>query len=230
MRLLFWVLVALALPFSSQAAKADTPSDTPPATPSSNPNELLHANGRADLATGILQQLEFPVGRKVSYQEQQMNPMLKHPVTQQGFVEITADGDFVMQVTKPRLERRRLNNGTLSLQRPSRRALRRNPEQALNSASVRTLTLNPKHSGHLVLLTITQVLDGDTDALHQNFHIRTNHTSDGTWSLELQPKNLKVQKRLLGIELSGMDTQLRSLHTKRNEQDWQRITFDAVTP
>ena len=176
-------------------------------------------------ARALLEALNFPRGKRVPYTESQMNPMLKQPVSQSGHVEITADGALVMQVTSPRPELRRLEQGQLSLQRPSKSALRRNPTQALANARARTLTLNPEHGGHLVLLAITQVLSGDIEALSRNFSLQS--TPGEPWHVVLTPKSEKVQKRLQRLELIGNKNQLLSLYTQRTTDAWQKITFVA---
>lgn len=184
--------------------------------------------GSADTATNaktLLQNLAFPQGKRVPYAETQMNPMLKEPVSQAGHVEITEDGAFIMQVATPRPELRRLENGKLSLKRPSRSALKRNPSQALTKARARTLTLNPEHGGHLVLLAITQVLSGDIDTLSQNFSLQS--TPGEPWRVVLTPKNAKVKKRLQRLELLGSEDQLLSLYTQRTNDAWQKLTFNT---
>lgn len=198
---------------------------------------LLAAEPPTNQAVAILENLEFPAGEPVAYEETQMNPMLKQPVSQQGFVEITTNGAFVMQVTTPRPEQRRLENGKLSLTRPSKTALRRNPSTALANARTRTLTLNPKHGGHLVLLAITQLLSGDITALMQNFQLQSSHgktcqfvESCEAWRIVLTPKNAKVKKRLLSIELNGVNDRLHSLYTQRSSEAWQRLTFITSQP
>ncbi len=181
--------------------------------------------GQALEAKMLLENLAFPQGKRVPYSETQLNPMLKEPVRQTGHVEITQDGAFVMQVATPRPELRRLDKGKLSLKRPSRSALKRNPNQALAKARARTLSLNPEHGGHLVLLAITQVLSGDIDALNQHFVLQG--TPGDPWRVVLTPKNAKVKKRLQRLELLGTGDQLVSLYTQRTNDAWQKLIFSA---
>lgn len=188
-------------------------------------NAALSAAEQVQDATTLLGNLAFPQGKRVPYSETQMNPMLKEPVSQTGHVEITVDGALIMQVATPRPELRRLENGKLSLKRPSRSALKRNPSQALTKARARTLTLNPEHGGHLVLLAITQVLSGDINALSQNFSLQS--TLGDPWRVVLTPKNAKVKKRLQRLELLGSGDQLLSLYTQRTNDAWQKLTFSA---
>lgn len=185
----------------------------------------ISAADQAQDAKTLLGNLTFPQGKRVPYSETQMNPMLKEPVSQTGHVEITEDGAFIMQVATPRPELRRLENGKLSLKRPSRSALKRNPNQALTKARARTLTLNPEHGGHLVLLAITQVLSGDIEALTQNFSLQS--MPGEPWRVVLTPKNAKVKKRLQRLELLGIEDQLLSLYTQRTNDAWQKLTFSA---
>ena len=64
-----------------------------------------------DTSITLLRNLDFPVGERVAYEEVQQNPMLKAPVSQQGYVEISKDGELRMQVISPRPELRRLHQG-----------------------------------------------------------------------------------------------------------------------
>ena len=163
-----------------------------------------------------IEALEFPVDTPVAFMETRKTRLQRKPKTQRGTLWLDADGSFVMSITEPRIEERRLSNTTLSLTRPAKKG-----------SKTRSTSLDPDRGAHQLLLSIMNVLQGNVVALQKSFSLAPDAgagadpdaspevTSSPSWVLSLTPTRKKLRKQLTGLTLRGRDNELVSIRAER---------------
>ncbi len=229
------LLFSFAVPASHLVLAAAANSTADPADQTANITDTQLANSEPE-ALRLLSNLRFPSGQKIGYREQHMNPLLKTPREQSGKLWMEDDGALLMRVLSPRLEQRRLHAGRLSLQRPNRR-LAGTMDEVLANTKTRSLKLNEKHAGHLVLLAVSHLLSGNSQALLEHFNLQVHsaapraaeppHTT-ANWQIDLVPKSTRLRKNLNLIQLAGINDRITLLSTQRGNGAWSKMTFEPI--
>jgi hypothetical protein len=71
------------------------------------------------------------------------------------------------------------------------------------------------------------LLSGDTQALSRQFALKESLSADGSWRLELLPKQGALKKLFARIELRG-DDYVRSVHLEETRGDRTDIRFGQL--
>ena len=156
---------------------------TPEATPVPDLRALLASLARTPPA-------------QTRYVERRESPLLDQPLLFAGQLEQPGAGKLIKTVEGARRERMEIDGDRVRVEREGRRvrsfSLQRAPELSALAASMDAL------------------LGGDADALDALYHVRLEH--DGSsWRIELDPRDARLRKRVLGMQLLGIDRSWRCL-------------------
>lgn len=204
-------MAAGALSIACERAEAASPDIQLPANHSTQ-------EGNSSALWKTLAALDFPIETHTSFRETRSSRILRKPAEQRGTLWIDATGDFVMQVREPRMEERRLSEQRLSLLRS------RTDRQGNIHQKERSIKLDPGKATHQLLLSIVDVLKGNTERLQKEFTIASATTStDTNWIMVLTPVRTELRNDLEKLVLRGRGRLLQSLRTERNSTSWQEI-------
>jgi hypothetical protein len=74
---------------------------------------------------------------------------------------------------------------------------------------------------------LVAMFGGDLQLVNEDFAI-TGANDQGTWQLQLQPKDPLMQKIIIGMQLTG-DKELKQLDIREASGNFTRITFEHIT-
>jgi hypothetical protein len=179
---------------------------------------LLCATGSASAAEdraaldALFAALAQPVPTATVFAEQRASALLDAPLELRGTLQRPAAGTLVREVTTPYAERTTVRGDRVTVERAGQRnrsfALKRSPELVA------------------VLASFQALLDGDHAALDPHYVLDLAQ-HDGDWTLQLMPRQPRLQQRLGTITLHGRDAALECIVTAQPDGGGSRMLLGA---
>ncbi len=146
--------------------------------------------------SALIASLAQPLPAQTAYFEQRESPLLSEPLAFSGELQRPALGELIKRVAVPQIERTRIADGRVTIERegqPARQfSLKRAPE--------------------LIVLTSSfeAILSGDFGLLKKHYEIAIEGMAEA-WSIRLVPRDARLAKRVLGLQLLGSGGDLRCI-------------------
>ena len=150
---------------------------------------------------------------RTAYTEVRFSSLLERPLILRGELEYLGPGKLGKRVDTPYREQTRIADGEAIVQRGER--------------APRTFSLGQAPELEGFLRGFAALLGGDADALARDFDLSSSITANG-WQLRLKPRDSRLARRILAIEVDGAGNAPRCFLTRDADGDVSVLLVDAL--
>ena len=173
---------------------------------------LAHGDDSVRVAS-ILGDIDTPRDEPIPFIERRQSQLLEEPLVLYGEVLFTEDGTLSKRIERPFQERVTISAESMELERKGR---------------VRRVSLDKRAGVKVFYAGMRALLDGDTDALFEQFDVSAAVGEGANWRIELIPKDTDLRTFVEQLIITGQGSQVLMVHTDQPGGDWQEISFNPA--
>lgn len=165
-------------------------------------------------AAALVSALARPAPARTPYTEVRFASMLDRPLILHGELEYLGPGKLGKRVDTPYQEATTIDGSDVAIKR--------------GSGDVRHYSLNQAPEMEGFLRGFSALLGGDAKTLAADFELKTGGDAKAVWTLNLIPRDARLRRRIMAIDVYGSGTTPRCFATSEADGDTNILLVDDL--